>query len=128
MTGQHRKGSGRAEHRTFALLYAAALASVQQARDTPMLRLENCLNAIVDSAFSLEGYLNHVGPELFSFWPSLERIGPRQKLDVVLSHLRLKADFGVRPFQSVGLAFDARDLAAHARTEVIEFEHRLRRD
>ena len=121
------RGRGRKEIYTYAVLYDAAQFSLKQAEATPQWRFYNLLNCIVSSAFALEAYLNHIGPHLLPYWASLERIGPRQKLHVLTSHLTLKVSYGVRPYQSCMVAFDVRDFVAHGRTELITFKGRPRR-
>jgi hypothetical protein len=126
--GTRPRGKGRAEIRTFVFLHGAALAALEQARSNPAYRVETCLHALVAAAFSVEAYLNHLGPKLFRFWSRLERLSPLDKLAVILSELKYEADFGARPFQSVQLAFRARNLAAHAKTHTLRFSVRLPRD
>jgi hypothetical protein len=120
-------GSGSTTIYTFAVLHDAALMSLEAAKRSNRYPFFECLHAIVDSAFFLEAYLNHVGPQLLRFWSSLDRLSPRLKRDVVVSHLKLKPDYKSRPWQSFELAFSVRDSAAHGRTEIIEFEGRLKR-
>jgi len=38
--------------------------------------------SLVFTAFTLEAYFNHIGPQLFKRWPDLERLGPKGKLNV----------------------------------------------
>ena len=121
-------GSGEARVRTFVMLYEAARVSLKEAKAGPVDRHVHCLHCLVDAAFAFEAYLNHLGPSLIPFWKNVSRLKWRDKLAITLSHLNLSPDHSRRPFRSVGAAFAARNLAAHASTERMRFMGRLKRD
>ena len=125
--GQPPPGSAKAKVRAYSLLFDAAFFSLAQAKNSVANRRHHCLHCLVDSAFSLEAYLNHIGPDVVLFWKNVKRLGPADKLAVVLSQLKLDPDFRKRPFRSVVTSFRARNMAAHASTEVLTFKHRLKK-
>ena len=55
--------------------------------------------SIVFTAFTLEAYLNHIGPKIFSCWNDLEYLSPKKKLNVIAERLKVRIDYGKRPWQ-----------------------------
>ena len=117
--------SGTRTVNTFALLGSSAHHALKAARSKERGRFYDCLHCVVSTAFMIEAYLNHLGPTILSFWDSLERLPARRKLDIVCDVLKVKPDFGIRPFQSFVELFRARALAAHGRTETLSYERRV---
>jgi len=80
--------------------------------------------AAVFAAFAVEAYLNDLGAEVFTFWKSLERLGARDKAEVLHQRLLTNAiDWGTRPFGSVNELFDLRNRLAHGQTEIVSSSH-----
>jgi hypothetical protein len=75
------------------------------------------LSSIVLTAFAFEAYLNHVGPDVIKTWPSLERLSPLAKFDLVCELLGLRFEKGKRPRQTIEELF--RNAMAHARTTLL---------
>jgi hypothetical protein len=75
--------------------------------------------SLVFTAFTLEAYLNHIGPKLFDCWINMERFGPREKLKSVLKRLQIHADCGTRPWHIMRQLFGFRNDIAHGKSEVI---------
>jgi hypothetical protein len=59
------------------------------------------LSSIALTAFAFEAYLNHVGPKIIKTWPSLERLSPRAKFDLLCELLELRFETGKRPRQTI---------------------------
>lgn len=84
---------------------------------------ENSIAAIVFCAFSLEGYLNHVGEELFPNWNEMfESLSPKAKLALLADRHGLRPSFGSPPFQSFGTIFEVRNQLAHPKTKKHNFQ------
>lgn len=72
--------------------------------------------SLVFTAFTLEAFLNHIGPDLYECWRDLEFLSPRSKLNLVCEHVGVQADYSRRPWQTIKLLFDFRNLVAHGRS------------
>ena len=70
--------------------------------------------------FTFEAYLNHVGPKIFKCWYDLERLGPKEKLNIIGEHLKLDINYGKRPWQVMTQIYTFRNLVAHGKSEVIK--------
>jgi len=71
MNEQSGGASGTTQIYTFAVLHDAAHFALHEARKSPEWLFYKCLHAIVSTAFCLEAYLNHTGPQLFDCWAAL---------------------------------------------------------
>jgi len=108
---------------TYVYLYHGAHQAIEQAEASNEGSFYNCMSAIILCAFCIEAYLNHIGSETFVYWDSLERLKPREKLDVLKGHFgRLSCDVSRRPFQSFTIIFKFRNLIAHGKTEILSAE------
>jgi len=76
--------------------------------------------ANVLTAFSLEAYLNHLGPRRFNCWEKLESLPVASKLALLLENLSQQPDFSRRPFQTVKDMFWFRNQLAHGSSERVE--------
>jgi hypothetical protein len=72
------------------------------------------------TAFTMEAYLNHIGPKIFTTWDVLETLSPSGKIDVVCEKLGLSFPRGVRPRQSIEDLFRFRNQLAHAKSIKLE--------
>ena len=75
--------------------------------------------SLVFTAFTLEACLNHLGPKVFSCWADLERLSPKQKLNIICEKLDLKTDYGERPWQVMKELFGFRNDIAHGKSEIV---------
>jgi hypothetical protein len=73
--------------------------------------------SLVFTAFTLEAYLNHIGKKLFKCWDDLDRLRPKEKLNVVADRIGLQVDYGRQPWQIVQDLFGFRNKIAHGRSE-----------
>ena len=69
------------------------------------------------TAFTMEAYLNHVGQRLFECWDDLERLGPKEKLNLIAEHLGVAVNFGERPWQIMKDLFSFRNDIAHGKSQ-----------
>jgi hypothetical protein len=79
------------------------------------------MTAAVFSAFTVEGFLNHLGQQrLRTDWDILERrLGPREKLLLLQRLIPLAVDDGKRPFQTLRDMLKVRDSLAHGKTQTV---------
>ena len=61
------------------------------------------MGSLILTAFSLEAYLNHIGPKIFACWKAaLERpLSPEGKLDIICEKLGIDLHRGKRPRQTI---------------------------
>lgn len=78
--------------------------------------------SLVFTAFTLEAYLNHIGAKLFSCWKDLERLSPKEKLNVIAERLDLKINYGNRPWQIMTKLFQFRNDIAHGKSIKVRSE------
>jgi hypothetical protein len=74
------------------------------------------------TAFSLEAYLNHIGPKIYQSWEaSLEKaLSPESKLDLICELLKIDIPKDKRPRQTVTDLIKFRNNIAHGKTVTIE--------
>ena len=78
--------------------------------------------SLVFRAFALEAYLNWHGEHLIPHWQYLERLTPREKLDLLASLSEVTPDYGSRPWQIVKDLYGFRNDIAHGKPENISSE------
>ena len=79
------------------------------------------LSSILLAAFSFEAYLNHAGPQVLPCWPSLERLSPLAKFELLRDLLKVDlGGKGQRPLQTLFELFRLRNTVAHAKSEYLE--------
>jgi hypothetical protein len=106
---------------TYAELWHASECVLAAGIEHPRGSSWQFLSSIVLTAFSLEAYLNHVGPQVLSCWRSLERLSPNSKLELLCEALKvgLPGTKGERPLQTISELFRFRNTLAHGRSETI---------
>ncbi|WP_019602241.1 hypothetical protein [Teredinibacter turnerae] len=77
------------------------------------------MGSLVFTAFTLEAYLNHIGSIVFKCWADLERLSPKEKLNVIAEKIEIEVDYGKRPWQSLTQLFQFRNDIAHGKTHTI---------
>lgn len=75
------------------------------------------MTANLFSAFSLEAYLNDLGPKRFHCWRDIEYLPVESKLNLLLENLTQSPDFSRRPLGTWKEIFRFRDALAHGRSE-----------
>ena len=99
---------------------------LEQARSTN--EIDNAISAIVFCAFSLEGYLNHVGDELIKDWSDLfGSLKPKAKLILISERFNVEVKPGKAPFQSFSTIFEIRNQLAHPKTKKHTYENKNRK-
>jgi len=78
--------------------------------------------SLVFRAFALEAFLNWLGPQLLPHWSYLERLKPKEKLDLLNDLIHVTPDYGSRPWQIVKELFAFRNDLAHGKPESIKTE------
>lgn len=103
---------------------------LEQAKNSENLEWHNSISTIIFCAFSLEGFLNHIGDELVNEWNELyENLKPKEKLVLLINKYNIKVDFGRSPFQSFKVIFEIRNQLAHPKTKKhINSKHKLNID
>lgn len=81
--------------------------------------------SLVFTAFTLEAYLNHIGPKLFDLWNEIERLGPHDKLKAILEKLQINTDYGKRPWQVMKQLFRFRNDIAHGKSEIVKTNSKI---
>jgi hypothetical protein len=78
--------------------------------------------SLVFTAFTFEAYLNWLGTQIFPHWNYLERLSPKEKLELIADHLKVSIDNGKRPWQTIKRLFGFRNDVAHGKPEAIATE------
>ena len=78
--------------------------------------------SLVFTAFTLEAYLNHIGAKIFSCWEDLERLSPKEKLNVIAERLEVEVLYGKRPWQIMKKLFQFRNDIAHGKSTKVKSE------
>lgn len=115
---------GRKEVRAAAYNRIAAHHFLILAQKSKEGRLYTCKASLVFSAFTLEAFLNSLGPKVYPVWSEIARIGPLEKLKVLAHFLSYELDFGKRPHQTVTELVKFRNSVAHGRDEIITLNGR----
>jgi len=77
------------------------------------------MGSLVFTAFSLEAYLNWLGKKTFAHWDYLERLSPKEKMEVISDQLGVKVELGGRPWQIMKDLFNFRNDIAHGKPETL---------
>jgi hypothetical protein len=75
--------------------------------------------SLVFRAFFLEAFLNWLGHYLVPHWSYLERLKPREKLDLLSDIIHVTPDYGSPPWQIVRDLFAFRNNLAHGKPETL---------
>lgn len=106
---------------TYVYCRIAALNALKKAQEKQPGYFYYAMMAGVFAAFTVEGYLNHLGQKRVRDWNDLERkLGPREKLLVLREMLHLSVDISKRPFQTLHNMLRLRDALAHGKTLTVK--------
>jgi hypothetical protein len=125
MMGEKKKYRVQSETTTNTYVYCwnAAHRSLEKARENKQGALYFRMMAGVFAAFTVEGYLNHLGQERVGVWNNLERkLGPQEKLLLLRDMLHLSVDISSRPFQTLHHMMRLRDALAHGKTLTMKID------
>lgn len=119
MMGERKKHRIQASTTTNTYVYCriAACDALKKAQEEQQGWLYFAMMAGVFAAFTVEGYLNHLGQKQVRDWSEFERkLGPREKLLLLRDMLHLPVDMTRRPFQTLSDMLRLRDALAHGKT------------
>ena len=125
MTGVRNKYRIQASTTTNTYVYCrgAARDSLKKAQEQQQGWFYFAMMAGVFAAFTVEGYLNHLGQKRVRDWSELERkLGPREKLLLLRNMLHLSVHMARRPFQTLRDMLRLRDALAHGKTLTVSSE------
>lgn len=108
------------EVKTYAEMWHTSHCLLQKGIEDPKGCFHQYMASLVFTAFTLEAYLNHIGPKVFECWGDLERLAPREKLNKVAEKLQVGIDYGMRPWQVMKHLFGFRNDIAHGKSEIIK--------
>jgi len=108
------------EVRTYAELWHASRVLCDMAHAEEKGSMWTSLSSILLTMFTLEAYLNHIGPKLFRSWNDLEALSPRAKLEVILEKIGLNLPRGKNPIQMVDKLVRFRNALAHGKTQTLK--------
>lgn len=119
MMGERKKYQIQASTKTNTYVYCmgAAHRALKKAQEQQAGNFYFAMMAGVFAAFTVEGYLNHLGQRRVRAWSEIERkLGPREKLLLLRDMLHLSVDIASRPFQTLRDILRLRDALAHGKT------------
>ena len=102
---------------TYVYCWIAARNALKIAQERKPGWFYFAMMAGVFSAFTVEGYFNHLGQKRVRDWIELERkLGPREKLLLLRNMLHISVNIARRPFQTLTDILRLRDALAHGKT------------
>jgi hypothetical protein len=108
--------------RIHAELWHTANCLLRAGQEEPKGSAHQFRGSLVFRAFALESFLNWLGYNLVPHWKYLERLKPREKLDLLTDLTHVTPDYGKRPWQIVKELFDFRNEIAHGKPENLTSE------
>ena len=123
MMGERKKYRIQASTTTNTYVYCriAARDALKKAKENQPGCFYFAMMAGVFAAFTVEGYLNHLGQKRVRDWNELERkLGPREKLLLLREMLHISVDMSKRPFQTLNKILRLRDALAHGKTLTVK--------
>ncbi len=107
---------------TYAELWHSSSCFLKKGQDDKAGSFHQFMASLVFTAFTLEAYLNHIGVKIFTCWNDLERLSPKEKLNVIAERLTIHIDYGKRPWQIMKKLFGFRNDIAHGKSVTIKSE------
>lgn len=101
---------------TYAEMWHTSFCLLEKGQKEPKGSFHQFMASLVFTAFTLEAYLNHIGSKIFSCWGDLERLSPREKMNVIAERLGVKVDYGKQPWQVMKKLFQFRNDIAHGKS------------
>lgn len=111
------------DYRPHAEFFHAVGVHLQHVKDQHHGYFYSTLSAIMLSAFTVEAYLNYVGPLVEPDWEDFDKASPLAKLRHVAAVLRLTLDNSSRPMQTIIELFKFRNRVAHPRSDRVVEEY-----
>ncbi|HLP07565.1 MAG TPA: hypothetical protein VK178_05330 [Opitutaceae bacterium] len=110
-------------YRPHTEFYHAVWVHLEHVRERQPGCFYSMLSALMMSAFTIEAYLNYVGPLVEPSWDDFEKAAPLAKLRHVAAMLRIEVDDGCRPMQTIVDLFRFRNRMAHPRPDHVVEDH-----
>ena len=110
-------------YRPHAEFYHAAHVHLEHVKEQQPGFYYSLLSGFLMSAFTLEAYLNYVGPIVEAGWDDFDKASPLAKLRHVARVVGVPLDSGCRPMQSIIELFTFRNRMAHPRASHVVEEH-----
>jgi len=112
---------------TYAILWSASRRLLEAGESEETGSSWQFLSSLMLTAFSLEAFLNHVGPKVLSSWENLERLRPLEKLELLCEVLgiQLPGDGGQRPQQTIIELLRFRNTLAHGKTHSVASDEHI---
>ena len=107
---------------TYAEMWHTSYCLLVKGQEEPKMSVHQFRASLVFTAFTLEAYLNHIGAKTFSCWEDLERLSPREKLNVIAERLDVEVIYGKRPWQIMKKLFQFRNDIAHGKSITVKSE------
>jgi len=108
---------------TYSDLWHGSGVLLQLSQEDPKGSYWLWMGSLILAAFSIEAYLNHIGPKIFASWHIFKKVvSPEGKLDIICKELNIKLPKDKRPRQTVRELFKFRNKLAHGMTIPIKEE------
>jgi hypothetical protein len=107
---------------TYAEMWHTSYCLLVKGQEELRMSVHQFRASLIFTAFTLEAYLNHIGAKLFSCWQDLERLSPKEKLNVITERLNVVIDYGKRPWQIMKKLFQFRNDIAHGKSIKVKSE------
>jgi len=107
---------------TYAEMWHTSYCLLVKGQEELRMSVHQFRASLIFTAFTLEAYLNHIGSKTFSCWEALERLSPKEKLNVIAERLNVVIDYGKRPWQIMKKLFQFRNDIAHGKSIKVKFE------
>lgn len=111
------------EVKTYTELWHTSWCLLEQGREQERGCAHQFRASIVFTAFTMEAYLNHIGPQIFKCWDSIENLPPTKKLNIIAEKLNVQVDYGKHPWQVMKNLFSFRNTIAHGKSKMIKEEY-----
>ena len=73
---------------TYAEMWHTSYCLLVKGQEELKMSVHQFRASLIFTAFTFEAYLNHIGAKIFSCWEDLERLSPKEKLNVIAERLR----------------------------------------
>ena len=115
-------------YRPHVEFYHAVWVHLEHVKDQHDGHFYSRLSALMLGAFTLEAYLNYVGPVVEPGWDDFDKASTMAKLRHIASVLRIEIDASRRPVQTIIALFSFRNRMAHPRADRVVEEYMSTQD
>jgi len=105
---------------TYCEMWDASESLLSKGRSDAEGSFYQFMGSLVFTAFSLEAYFNHIGPDVLESWKAMERRSPKNRLTALADELGIEIDFETRPWQIIEDLFGFRNKLAHGKTVKVQ--------